>query len=489
MTQSKTTQTMNVYNKQFFQNLNTEEGKKFTKMLKNISSEEYTVEITEEFLIKIIDFVNKNCAIDKLIEGHHSKMWSPKSKEDIKGTIETLVTKTDLSLSNFLYNFVQNLVGDMNGGFVFSVHENAQLNCSEYEFVRRNKINFLEKKVEHLLKKKTKSFLLAIEFDYGKIQVPEGITQHILNPEIHQGNNSKSVFYTDDITDFKEYSVDEINGLLKEHYKGTNYSSKYYDKFSLLNIDGITVLMVHLKSTTSEKDIIKHNELYEIICQIREIFDDVPFIMAGDFNLPLPSEDNSHLNLSQKSLENYPLKDEPGYIESIWNYFKSFFQPIEEEYMNRNMTRAVYNPKIVKGKCRSGNPFGNSQAIKGKSYKNRGYNTDQVFVGGLLKNAIMTAKLNDFPSDIMPYISDQEDICESHLSDHQILETTVDEYNVIVFNVLSQCSTTEPPLQLNEDGKTIEYKNMTSQQIACIEDEFLDILQEFYSKITIKSTK
>ena len=61
---------------------------------------------------------------------------------------------------------------------------------------------------------KSKAFLLAIEYDYGEITLPEGVKQHILNQEIHKGNAGKSVFYTQDITDFKEYTPDEITQLL-----------------------------------------------------------------------------------------------------------------------------------------------------------------------------------------------------------------------------------------------------------------------------------
>ena len=65
------------------------------------------------------------------------------------------------------------------------------------------------------------------------------------------------------------------------------------------------------------------------------MFLDEPFIMAGDFNLPLLTEENGLMKLSENTKENYPL-DESSFLGSIWSYITSFFYEDNYEYMNRN---------------------------------------------------------------------------------------------------------------------------------------------------------
>ena len=97
-----------------------------------------------------------------------------------------------------------------------------------------------------------------------------------------------------------------------------------------------------------------------------------------------------------------------------------------------------------------------------------------MFVGGILSNAKLTVYLHDFDGHIMPYISNEEDITKSHLSDHQILEIHVNEYTIYVFNVLSKNSMTEPPLK----------SGFNRTKLVEIEDEFSSIIAELYSSIT-----
>ena len=458
---------------QTFINFNNQDGINFLKQIRNIEISEFSINIDDNLINQILTFINSNnYNLNILIDNYHSFLWNKDIKND-KDKIEVIKKiinpesyrdiKSFNSLSDYFYQVSLHLMGDTCGGLEIYKHPDSTINISNMDFLRQNKINFIQREISTRISKEN-SFLFAPEFDFKDFKLEdENIKCLILDPTIHKGNNGKALFYHKNLH-VLEFSKEIITRMLFENYSKNILSSyeKFSKHFALVMINNITVILVHLKSIGSVKDLEKNKELYTFICKVKNMFQDSPTIMMGDFNLPLPSEENGHLGYQSNHLENYQLQDDEKWYHWIYRSIKNLIFEDTTDYMNKGFIRAGYDPKQVIGKSRSDNGYFNSQAYKSKFYEDRQYNTDQIFFNFPCESkTILSPQRSSVP--IIPYIGKNNDGSDSHLSDHQILQSTFQfegiEYNASVFNVLANCCSGPPPLKDNISGiecKTIE---------------------------------
>jgi len=202
------------------------------------------------------------------------------------------------------------------------------------------------------------------------------------------------------------------------------------------------------------------------------------FIMLGDFNIPLFEEENEHLKLKLEHKVSYPIKDETfitrtmtNFVDFVSDYLPSYVSK-QPDFINKNMYRAIYDNSHVIGKQRVGHPSKNSQAFDFKIYKNRQYNTDQIFT-----NISDPFKVDIYPKNLplMPFIGkSMTDEQNPHwLSDHQrlscLLEYNSSVYKCSVLNMLSDCCSDKPPL-----------KSFNLTEVEAIDIEYAMLLSDIY---------
>lgn len=461
---------------------NLSSNNEFMETLTGTSIEKCEFKITPELIERITNFLQKYIDTDRLVEGKHTKLWTAESVQNLTKTVYKILDPASHSkvhtLSDFFYQVSVHLMMDTCGGFEIERAKQSNIFSSGISFLQENKLRFLENQIRTQLAGQKNSFLCAVEWDYGEIGglLQSGIHMIVLDTEIHHGNSGKAFFYTEDIG-ANEISYTEICDMLKQKYGEEILETyqKYQDKFALIKVQDFYVLLVHLKSIGSSKDISKNRELYQFMYQVRDMLMDYHVVMMGDFNLPLPSEENGHLNYTPKDLVDYPLRDEETTLSWMWKSLKSWFVTDTDDYLNKGFIRAIYDPVSVRGKARSDKPFYNSQAFKGKFYENRDYNTDQWFA-----NFATPTEAQLFP-DVpkIPYIGKEAIGSDSWLSDHQMLMVEFmcgdTYYTSFMFNVLSNCCSDKPSLR----GNLLRY------EVEAAEIEYSLLLSRVYEAITI----
>ena len=475
---------------QTFVNMSSPEGLDFLSRTSSIPIKDFQINISPELIQKFLDFIkSERFDLDVLVNSHHSFLWEKDNSmndELKKQTIQKILNPESYShinsfksLSNYFYQVSNHVMGDTCSGFTILKNPESRVKISGIDFLHKNKESFLQKRIQSLLAEKN-SLVYLTEYDFLKMDLSEHSSEMlILNPEIHEGNNGKALCYRQGLL-VSEFTEDDIRKLLQEHYSEEILESyeKFKQRFSLVDMDDITLLLIHSKSVGSKKDIQKNREIYDFLCQVKNMFLDSPCIMMGDFNIPLPSEENGHLGYTSQTLENYPLRDEESWLQWVWRQTKSMFFNDTEDYINKGFTRAIYDPEQVIGKARSDNGFFNSQVFRGKFYDDRNYNTDQIFVNFPSPNlkAEMFPKRSEVP--LIPYIGKSLDASDSHLSDHQILQSRISyldsSYSISTFNALSNCCSQGPPLK----------NGLTVTEIKALEMEYSMLMNDIYHNMS-----
>lgn len=472
---------------QTFTNLSTPSGLQFLNETDSVKVGNFAVEIKPELVQRILDFVNgERFHLTTLVNGHHSFLWTPESENNKRSTIRKILNPDSYQhinsfkiLSDYFYQVSQHIMGDTCSGLQIYRHLETRVKISSIDFLQQNKMKFLKQKIRQHLSGQN-SFLFAPEYDYEKIDFEDDEYQTlIIDPKIHQGNYGKALFYRKGLH-IKEYSQEDICRILKENYSEeilTSYQ-KFKDRFALVEMEGLILILVHLKSIGSVKDLEKNRDLYNFMCQVKNMFLHTPTIMMGDFNLPLPSEEKGHLGYQTQHLENYQLRDEESWFQWFYRKTRGLFLNDSDDYINKGFTRAVYDSNEVIGKGRTDNGSYNSQVYRRKFYTDRNYNTDQFFL-----NFPSPIRTEMFPKrsqvPLIPYIGKSLDGSDSHLSDHQILQTHFEfegvEYQASIFNVLSECCVNPPPLK----------EGLTEVEINAQEIEYSVLMHDIYKSITM----
>ena len=461
---------MSVFTPETFITFNTPVGQQLLRKFSSTPVSQFRLEITPELVDAIMLFIQEYLDSQLLVKGFHTKLWTPESVNDIPSTIQAILSPESYSgkvktLQDLFYQISQHVMMDTMGGFPPGVHPETQVTVSPVEFIAQQKLSFLEREINQTLT--TKGIMLCPEWDHPEPTLNPGIQMLILDPTIHQGNSGKAVFYQG--FDVTEYTAEELRRILGGEY------DTYQEHFAVLQVSNYTLIMVHLKSLGTVKDIHKNAGLYRFMCRVREAFPGLTF-MAGDFNLPLPGEEKGHLGFMPNDLHNYPLPDDEGWLAWSWRKFQSIFLTNTYDHMTRDFTRASYNPEDILGKDRSSRPFDNSQAWKGKFYDNRDYNTDQIYSSfGQFQNTRLTPTPKDIPK--MPYVGRNVDGTDSWLSDHQKLTTEFtyqdENFTISVFNVLSHACLGKSPLR----------GDLTPTHIQAAEIEFSALLYKVYQAV------
>ena len=287
-------------NPKTFTHLNSASGLDFLRNSQEVMVGKFSVDINSELVQKILNFINgKNYNLKILKDSHHAFLWDSECEDSNtvkENTIRKILNpdsylhiKSYKSLSDYFYQVSQHLMGDTCSGLEIFKNAESRIKISNMDFLRQNKIKFIQKTIKDHLQGEN-SFLFAPEYDFGNLDFKEeNIECLILDPKIHEGNNGKAFFYRKGIN-VKEYNQEYTMRLLQEAYSEDILKSYeiFKDKFSLVEMDGLVLILVHLKSIGSSKDLEKNRKLYSFMCQVSNIFQNITTIMMGDFNLPLP---------------------------------------------------------------------------------------------------------------------------------------------------------------------------------------------------------
>ena len=444
---------------QTFEHLSKLQGQVLLQKLNATPVEKDQFQPSEKLVENFHKFITQYIDTQRYVSGVHTPLWTEESIQDIPGTIAKILTPESHpkahTLRDWFYQLSTHLMMDNMGGFLIQESPTRDQQIDATQYLMDHKIPFLQDTIKKQLHHSKLGFLFCPEWDFGDIDLSNtNIKMRILDPQTYQGNSGKAIFYTDDLR-VKEISPVIIRQTVLNQYDEEmgQLLDKHQSKFAVVRVDEIIMILVHLKAVGNQNDILKNQELYYLLCQIRDMYSYGPVVMMGDFNLPLPSEEKGQLKLNSEILHKYPFRDEPSWFS--WMYQKiAGMLGSSDDYLNRGFYRALYQTSDIVCKIRTDNPFYNSQAFRNKFYGNskenppRMYHTDQI-----LTNFAKPFKTQLYPTPqeipSMPYVG--EDLEQSWLSDHQMITCQVPfygkNYSLGVFNVLSKCCTEKSPLK------------------------------------------
>ena len=380
----------------------------------------------------------------------------------------------EVTFGKLIQNIVQNTVMDEFSGF--TIHD-GRTSCEIPEEITQAisyMIEIKQKNMEYNIKKAfcdvDKGIMFLTEYDHNALVV-DGL-------EFTQiqmcGNRSKAVASKNMTVEIIPY--EEIqNEIIKRHNRTKYVIDCINDKdtqemFSLLKVDNVYFLCVHLKSIGNKKAAKKNVALYIttkcVIDWLKEL--SVEFFTLGDFNIPFLHED-TYIGFDAKDASWHPIQEPP-----------------QEHCINYEMTRINPSHKdtLVHLKKRTSDCTKNAQGSIGKFYEDgREGITDFVFhylpktqyerdLCGSKYNE--TAWLSEYsPQDstieCIPFVDDSVE--KSFCSDHQMLVCRNGKMMVGTWNVLSSdCS---PPAAYK--------KEMTATEIEKANDELAEIINNIYN--------
>ena len=236
------------------------------------------------------------------------------------------------------------------------------------------------------------------EFDWPDITI-EGLSFLRIEPTIHKGNYSKSIISKN--VQITVIPCDDIIRIITRIHKRTKYildcinSSK--DKYSIIKINEIPVLCLHLKSigniVQAKKNVDLYNTIKCIIDWLKEDYEE--FYVTGDFNIPFLEEDK-YIGFTKGDKQWHPLQIDP--TEHCLNYEMIRISP-------------THTNSFIHKKIRTSDSTINSQANVGKFYEEgREGLTDHTFYYN--KNKMYPEYTTElFPKDqlikCLPHISDE----------------------------------------------------------------------------------